>query len=56
MTADCAAPQVSFDEFRRFAVLLPERQLAKERILATWIDSAGWMEGIEYRCGRSRVV
>ena len=44
--------QVSFEEFRRFAVLLPERQLAKERILATWIDSADWMEGVEYRCGR----
>ena len=44
--------QVSFDEFRRFAVLLPERQLAKERILATWIDSADWMEGVEYRCGQ----
>ncbi len=44
--------QVSFEEFRRFAVLLPERQLAKERILATWVDSADWMEGVEYRCGQ----
>jgi hypothetical protein len=44
-------PQVSFDEFRRFAVLLPERQLAKERVLVTWLDSADWMEGIEYRYG-----
>ena len=42
--------KVAFDEFKRFVVMLPEHQLQKGGILRSWIDSADWMEGIEYRC------
>lgn len=41
--------QVTFEEFRRFAVMLPEQQLQEENILCSWMDSADWMEGVEYR-------
>ena len=47
--------EVTFDEFRRFVVLLPEKQLRSDSILLSWSESADWMEGIEYRCLRSHV-
>lgn len=41
--------QISYDEFRRFVYLLPESQVSKSNILYSWVDSADWVEGIEYR-------
>ena len=40
---------MTFEEFRRFVIMLPEQQLRKDRILVSWVDSADWMDGIEYR-------
>jgi hypothetical protein len=41
--------QIDYEEFRRFVVLLPANQLSHGGIVSSWIDSADWMSGIEYR-------
>jgi len=41
--------QIDYEEFRRFVVLLPANQLSEDGIVSSWIDSADWMSGIEYR-------
>jgi hypothetical protein len=41
--------QIDYEEFRRFVVLLPANQLSQGGIVSSWIDSADWMSGVEYR-------
>lgn len=45
----CSDTQIDFEEFQRFVVLLPASQLSEGGIVTSWIDSADWMSGIEYR-------
>lgn len=45
----CIDMQIDYEEFRRFVVLLPANQLSQGGIVSSWIDSADWMAGIEYR-------
>jgi hypothetical protein len=46
--------QIDYEEFRRFVVLLPANQLSQGGIVSSWIDSADWMSGIEYRQAHSQ--
>ena len=46
--------QIDYNEFRRFVVLLPSNQLSGGNIVSSWIDSADWMAGVEYRSPFSR--
>ncbi|KAK9805412.1 hypothetical protein WJX73_002357 [Symbiochloris irregularis] len=41
--------QINYNEFRHFVYLLPENQISRDNILFSWVDSADWMDGIEYR-------
>lgn len=43
------AVQIDYEEFRRFVVMLAANQLSHGGIVTSWIDSADWVAGIEYR-------
>ncbi len=40
---------ISYAEFKRFAVLLPQNHMRGRGILAAMMDSADWHESMEYR-------
>lgn len=40
---------IGYEEFKRFVLLLPGAQVSNDNILAAWVDSASWVESMEYR-------
>ncbi|BDA49691.1 Calcium-binding mitochondrial carrier protein SCaMC-1 [Coccomyxa sp. Obi] len=42
---------ISYEEFRRFALLLPSSQVNGASIVLDWMDCTSWADGVEYRLG-----
>ncbi|GAB4821098.1 hypothetical protein N2152v2_008144 [Parachlorella kessleri] len=41
--------KINYQEFRRFAILLPGAQVNRRKLVAAWVDSADWVDCMEYR-------
>lgn len=41
--------QITFEEFCRFACMLPRNQIENNNVAFCWVDSADFMDGLAFR-------